>query len=229
VSTDNIRRQAKLNAWYPDPDEQPSVFPIKNPFAKHRAPLNSRTNTLDAQETGNSGLRRTATDFDGRNRQQGLLEFKPLTRRGTAPNASSRIDQSRGLDIDPVCWLGGPVQEQVPMELDENTAKDSQSSETVAVEEKPTHQHPQDFVLRKPDDKGNGNEAKGDYNNGKEKPVFTWRNQIQGTIFNSYINILLLFCEPTLLVAVLFLLMPDSTRRNCTLLYSRQPYCRFRC
>jgi len=205
------------------------VFLIKNPFAKHRAPSNSRTNTLDAQETGNSGLRRTSTDhFGGRNKQHGLLEFQPPTRRGTAPNASSRIDQSRGFNIDLVRRL--PVQEEVPMEFDEKAAKDSQSSETVAVEEeKLAHQHPQDFVPRKPDDKGNGNEAKGDDNNGKEKTTkFTWRNQIQGTIFNSWINILLLFCEPAWLVAVLFLLMPGSTCRNCTLLYSRQPYCRFR-
>jgi len=260
VSIDNIRRQAKFNAWYTDPNEEPSGF-IKNPFTKYRAPTNSttnsRTNTLDAQEKGKSGLRRTSTDhfggrnlrtntlnaqekgnnglrrtstdhFGGRNRRQDLLEFQPTLRREIAPNADLRIDQSRGFNTDLVRRSAGPIQEeqeQVSTELDEKAAKDSQSSEIVAIEEeKPAHQHPQDLVHGTHGDNGNANEANGgDDNNGKEKTQkkFTLMSQIRGTILNSPINILLLFCELICLEAVLFLLMPDSTRRNCTLLCSR--------
>ena len=219
MSIDNIRRQAKYNAWYSDPNEAPSLF--KNPFGKYRAPTNTRSNTLDNQEKGESGLTKVVTDPHGGNfskdaerRRLDLVGIPPPVRGDTVPANHSRLDHSSGVDSDIAAppRSASPIpedHERLSREFEDKPGKDSQSSDTVAAEDEKHPHHIKDLIHRKHDD--NKHDDKGrenginevntrdeDDNNGKEKKPkkkFTLMSQIRGTIFNSWINVLLIFCK----------------------------------
>lgn len=208
MTLDKYRRQAKFAAWFNEPDE-PSRFPL-NPFAKWR--LDTRQNSLRNLEDGEgAGPRRTATDDPNDYRVSSATERRDeLAGRSlrsqalSEPNARSRIGPySPGDDVQ-IRRSQSPEVE----EAEKEHAGDEKSSDTL-TNPNSVKQDTQSTLrerangkkdsLRKLfsgksshqlDDGAVPPGATDDDNNGKDKK-FTAMNQLHATLFNSWVNVLL--------------------------------------
>jgi Ca2+:H+ antiporter len=203
MNLDKLRGQAKHAAWYDDPDEPPSY----NPFRKVRTGFPTRRNSLRNAEDGDSGLTRSITDqehqhADVLNRQAEMGGAASAQRRyGTAPiSKRSRMkpvgeDASAPMEID---RTSSPEPEEL---LDDKDGalrlagtKDSTSGDTIAAEDTTTTEKPRQrkglkgMFHHKEKDPDNDKPEEDD----REKPHYTFGNQIRATLFNSWINILLI-------------------------------------
>ncbi|KIW34097.1 calcium/proton exchanger [Cladophialophora immunda] len=207
-----FRHQAKVAAWYNDPNDDANL-PIKNPFAKWKP--SSRSNTLRRIENGEgngSPLTTTRTDdpnhyrpSSSRERGEELGATPSVKHAATTPTARSatkpyapgdEVELPRSLS--PVGSESG-LKDEFPtgptedgMSSDTYTyGKPSQTDEAGSVRnrglgEQKTEKHGIKAIFSR--------ESKGetDDNNGKDKPVFTAWSQIRATLFNSWINVLLI-------------------------------------
>lgn len=202
LKLDKIRGQAKHAAWYDEPGDPPSL----NPFRKVRTGPLSRRNTLRNAENGDGELTRSITDQEQRhanvlNRQVEMGGGNNMRQRvGTAPNSGpADVKPNNGdpnLSIE-IALTGKPKPESAltkaasPLPLDE--PKDSMSSDTITPEIPASDEKPRKrkglkgiFHWRK-----DGTEEKADEDD-HEKPHYTFSNQLRATLFNSWINILLI-------------------------------------
>ena len=216
---DKYKRQAHQSAWYDDPTDEPSNLPIhlRNPFGKRNPRSNTRNNNeLHRIETGvpNGGLRPVKTDDyrpqTPQDRAKELGADKVPKHGSTTPDVRSsfedRNDPAETLDIP---RRDSPGIAEAPEEK-ENTfgtskVADHSSSDTAdenGVPNKSPVDHDTELKHRGIGAKmagmfhGNAkHEAQDDDKNGKEKPKqhFTAMGQIRATLFNSWINVLLIF------------------------------------
>jgi Ca2+:H+ antiporter len=202
---DKLRGQAKHAAWYDDPDDPPTY----NPFRKVRTGLPSKRNTLRNAENGNSDLTRSITDqehqhADALNRQAEMGGGINATQRfGTAPISDRsrtkpiREDPSAQIEID---RTGSPEPEAASVEKERSLplghTKESTSGDTIAAEdttaptanEKPRKRKGLKGMFHHEKEADNEKPEEDD----RPKPHYTFGNQIKATLFNSWINILLL-------------------------------------
>jgi Ca2+:H+ antiporter len=208
LSIDKYRHQAKVAAWYDDPNDEKNLnLPIRNPFSKWKP--NSRQNTLRNQEQGNgSPLTATQTDdpMDYRPSSQGRndeLGVRPPRHAATSPNATSPIkpyDSNDKLDIP---RSASPDAEKGIKEETSSGRAGDESSDTVidgrsssaqeaSVRKRNTQEDQKKRGLKSWFSRGK-NEDTDDNNNGKTKNKFTPWSQVRATLFNSWINVLLIF------------------------------------
>ncbi|KIW99909.1 calcium/proton exchanger [Rhinocladiella mackenziei CBS 650.93] len=206
------RRQAKYVAWYDDPNDN-STFPIRNPFAKWRP--HSRVNSMQTLENGegrDSPLRLTRTDDPedyrtstptGRREEFGV--HSSGRHAATAPNAKpSTNPYGPGDEINipraasPDHSIKGIKEEEPDRERpDDGTSADTYANGKLSkgtdglnsVRSRTTSDKNSSHGLKKFFSK-NTDEA--DDNNGKDKRQYTAWGQIRATLFNSWINILLI-------------------------------------
>ncbi len=203
MNLDKYRSQAKYAAWYDDPDE-PSSY---NPFRKVRTGLLANQNNLRNVENGDGDLNRSITDQEDQhaeflNRQAqmgGGIGGKQ--RYGTAPVSDRsqtkpvREDASESMEINRTI---SPEQEESsvdkasPRPLEET--KESTSGDTIAAEDtttsdKPRHRKGLKGMFHRKEKEVESDKSEAD---AREKPHFTFGNQIKATLFNSWINILLI-------------------------------------
>ncbi|KIY01095.1 uncharacterized protein Z520_02647 [Fonsecaea multimorphosa CBS 102226] len=201
-----LRHQAKASAWYADPNDDTNL-PIKNPFAKWKS--NSRSNTLRRVENGDgngSPLTATRTDDPNNYRQSSSRErgeelgANPSVKHAaTTPNARStpkpyapgdEVELPRSLSPVNDEFQNGPNEDG--MSSDTATYnKPSQTDEGASMRnrglgDKSVEKHGLKALFSR-----ESKESKDD-NNGKDKPTFTAWSQIRATVFNSWINILLI-------------------------------------
>ncbi|OAP57239.1 calcium/proton exchanger [Fonsecaea erecta] len=207
-----FRHQAKVTAWYNDPNDDANL-PIKNPFAKWKG--NPRANSLRRIENGEGGgapLTTTRTDdpdqyrpSSSRERAEELGANPPRKHPATTPNARSApapyapgdevnlprslspVNSEKGLREE---FPNGPNEDGMssdtytygkPSQTDEGGSMRNRGLGDKAPEK---HGLKALFSRESKDDK--------DKNNGKDKPKFTAWSQIRATLFNSWINVLLI-------------------------------------
>ncbi|ERF74258.1 hypothetical protein EPUS_01945 [Endocarpon pusillum Z07020] len=196
-----LRGEAKHAAWYDEPDE-PANF---NPFRKVRTDLLGKKNALRNAENGDGGLTRSTTDQEhrhadvsNRRAEMGAAADTPQ-RYGTAPiSGRSRTEHVPGSDSTQfeIIRTVSPKQEapleDSPLPLEET--KDSTSGDTIAIEDTPTSEKPRQRkglkgMFRREKKVVGSDKPEGD---DLEKPHYTFGNQIRATLFNSWINVLLI-------------------------------------
>ena len=200
---DKIRGQAKHAAWYNDPDEPPNY----NPFGKVRTGHAARKNILRNAENGDSDLTRSFTDQE--HQHAGVLSRQAelgmtggaRPRHATAPisdrshtkpskeNASASFEINRTISPEP---------EELSLEKDclspleetkDATSGDTITAEDTVISEKPRQRKGLKGMFHREKKVADRKEAEED---DSEKPRYTFGNQIKATLFNSWINILLL-------------------------------------
>lgn len=213
LTIDKYRRQAKYAAWYDDQNDE-SNLPIRNPFAKWRPSLNP--DVARALENGDGNeyvLKSTLTDDPNdyrpstqSERQQELTGQSSSKHHAVStPNASSaRRPYPPGDVIDippsssPANSIKGIKEESPRTRTEDTTSADTFSYSTGGPLNKTedgnpvrnrstgetSEKHGLKTIFSKKDD--------GDANNGKNKPKFTAWSQIRATLFNSWINVLLI-------------------------------------
>ncbi|EXJ55377.1 Ca2+:H+ antiporter [Cladophialophora yegresii CBS 114405] len=206
------RHQAKVAAWYDDPNDERNLnFPIPNPFSKWKS--NSRSNTDRRLENGLNGapLAMTQTDDpnDYRPSSEGRGEELGANRRPrhavTTPAAKSATTPYAAGDEVDIPRSSSPISEEKAVKEEFPSARrgDETSSDTV-TNGRPSQ--PEDTVSMRQRAAGDGqkkrglkswfahgrNEEASDDNNGKDKRKFTVWSQIRATLFNSWINVLLI-------------------------------------
>jgi Ca2+:H+ antiporter len=203
MNLDKLRGQAKYAAWYDDPDDPPSY----NPFRKVRTGLSTKKNTLRTAENGDSDLTRSITDQEDQhmsnvNRQAQMVGASGVPQRyATAPISDRSHTKAPVDDSIPEMELNrtvSPEEEVVPLEkgisLPSEQTKDTTSGDTLAAEETGTNEKPR----QRKGLKGMFHREKKVADSDKpeeedvEKPHYTFANQLKATLFNSWINILLL-------------------------------------
>ncbi|KAJ4515582.1 hypothetical protein HRR83_004725 [Exophiala dermatitidis] len=213
------RRQAKYAAWYDDRNEGSRSSKL-NPFAKWRPP-NPRANTVSAIENGHGpGPRTSAGEGGGSSLQQTVTDHPYDYTSSTAernretdahtsprhavtdPNVRSGTRSYPPGDALKIPRSNSPVsaiQEDSPQE---KKVEDGKSSETFT---NGTHVNSHDSNPVRNRANGEKPEKHGlgklfgkktedlDDNNGKNKTKFTAWSQLHATLFNSWINVLLIF------------------------------------
>ncbi|EXJ92348.1 hypothetical protein A1O3_00898 [Capronia epimyces CBS 606.96] len=213
------RRQAKYAAWYDSPNDA-SNFRIRNPFAKWRP--DSRSNTLNKLENGQGAgvgegegegagppLRpiltddpndyRLSTPVADRSHENGAnLSARHATTDPSATSATRSYPPGDALNIPRSTSPASAIQE----EPDHERLEDGKSSDTFINGTRVTS-HDSNPVRNRAT--GEKQEKKGlrklfskkseevDHDNGKVKKQFTASSQIHATLFNSWINVLLVF------------------------------------
>lgn len=203
MNLDKLRGQAKHAAWYDDPDDPPSY----NPFRKVRTGLPAKKNNLRNAENGDGDLTRSITDqedqhadvLDRHTEMGGTISTQQ--RYGTAPVSDrSRIkpireDANVPMEIN---RTSSPEPEEIPVEKDSplplEESKDSRSSDTIAAEEittsaKPRHRKGLKGMFHRKEKEIDSEKSEDD---DREKPHYTFGNQIKATLLNSWINVLLI-------------------------------------
>jgi Ca2+:H+ antiporter len=209
--TDRYRRQAKYAAWY---DDEGSTTTIPNPFKKWRP--NSRSNTLNNVENGDGpGLVHITTDDPNNHRpetpekRRQQMGVHPSDRHAVStPHATSNPRSFNAGDIHiPTSASPAHSISEIKEENDRERAETSISEQTYVgnghagpSEEKsairnratgdPTEKHGIKKLFSK---KTTGDQSPEEYDNGKDKKKFTAWGQIHATLFNSWINVLLIF------------------------------------
>ncbi|EXJ94131.1 hypothetical protein A1O1_02524 [Capronia coronata CBS 617.96] len=212
------RRQAKYAAWYDSPNDD-SNFRMMNPFAKWRP--NSRSDTMRTMEDGQGAgpaedgaatLRPIVTDDPNdyrlstpiRERNHQTDAHTSARHAMTDPSAKSGVRSYSPGDAVKIPRSTSPTsaiqEEPCPEKIE-----DGKSSETF-TNGTPVISHDSNPIRnRAPGDRqGKRGLAKlfskkttdtdtDDNNNGKDKPKFTAWSQIHATLFNSWINVLLIF------------------------------------
>ncbi|KAL9109539.1 MAG: hypothetical protein Q9227_005875 [Pyrenula ochraceoflavens] len=209
------RSLAKRTAWYDD-DDDPATY---NPFKKYRA---RRLNTLNDAENGDGTLRRAQSDnvrpassaaqaTEMRGAVAGKTHAQTLPARRTHPPTSSSEDADYNLPRSASPGIEDVQKEAEPNEKDltpvEEHAKDSTSSNTIVPTADQKQDNSQMTRRRRPMDrlKGiihgdvGGNDAD-DNGKGKDGPKFTPMSQLRATLFNSWINLLLVFVPVGIIV-----------------------------
>ncbi|KAI1614919.1 Ca2+:H+ antiporter [Exophiala viscosa] len=208
------RREAKYAAWYNDPVDGKSSF--GNPFAKWRP--NTRSNTMRTTEEGqqdrepmtggalrgddtpnDSPLTATLTDDPNDYRLSEDRRQKPPRHAGTEPAISSATrSYPPGDDISiPRAQSPEPVK---GIKEENEPSRTETSSDTVvngtgngAVRNRTTTSKEEKHGLKKLFSKKEKTDEEPDNNNGKVKKKYTLWSQIRATIFNSWVNVLLIF------------------------------------
>jgi Ca2+:H+ antiporter len=200
---DKIRGQAKHAAWYDEPDDPPNF----NPFRKVRTGLPARRNPLRNAENGDGDLMRINTD-------QEHQHADVLSRRaemGGAAGVRQRYptapisDPSRTMPIREeasssfeIPRMSSPGQEEPPAEKEMSPpaeeTKDSTSGDTIIAQDTTTSEKPRQRKGLKDMFHREKNVAEKDKAEEDEsaKPHYTFGNQIRASLFNSWINILLI-------------------------------------
>ncbi|ETI20918.1 calcium/proton exchanger [Cladophialophora carrionii CBS 160.54] len=206
------RHQAKVAAWYDDPhDERNLNLPFGNPFSKWKP--NSRSNTERRLENGLNGspLAMTQTDdpdnyrpsSEGRGEELGATRAPrhaattPAAKSGTRP-------YEMGDEVD-ILRTSSPISEEKVVKEEFPGARhgDETGSDTI-TNGRPSQ--PEDTGSMRQRAAGDGQKKRGlkswfalgmngeekDDNNGKDKNKFTVWSQIRATLFNSWINVLLI-------------------------------------
>lgn len=211
--TDRYRRQAKFAAWYDDPG---STTTIPNPFKKWRP--NSRSNTLSNVENGDGlGLAHVTTDDPDHyrpetpeKRKQQMGAYPSGRHAVSTPNATSNprsFNPGDGIQIprsdSPSNSISGikeePDRERAETSISEQTyvgnGHAGPSEEKNAIRNRATGDSTEKHGFKKLfSKKTTGAQSHEDYdNNGKDKKKFTAWGQIHATLFNSWINVLLIF------------------------------------
>lgn len=203
MNLDKIRGQAKHAAWYDDPDDPPNF----NPFRKIRTDLPARRNPLRNAENGDSDLTRSITDQE--HQHADVLSRK--TEMGGAAGAQQRhgtapiSDRSRAKPIREEASAPFEVIRAISPEAEEPSAendsplpleetKDSTSDDTMTAEDTTTSEKPRQRKGLKGMFHREKKVAESDKAEEDEsmKPHYTFGNQIRATLFNSWINILLI-------------------------------------
>lgn len=207
MNLDKVRGQAKHAAWYNGPDDPPNY----NPFGKVRTGLPARKNALRNAESGMSDLTRSITDQEdqhedvlGRQAEMGGA-IGVQQRNGTAPISDrSRMKPIKEQATTPIQFdrTDSPELEESFAEQDrplplpetkDSTSDDTTAAEDITTSDKPRqrkglkgmfHRKTKEEVSEEPED------------DGREKPIYTFGNQIRATLFNSWINILLIAGKP---------------------------------
>jgi Ca2+:H+ antiporter len=203
MNLDKIRGQAKHAAWYDDPDETPTF----NPFRKVRTGLPSKKNSLRNAENGDSNLTRITTDQDHqhasalgrRTEMAGASGSKP--RFSTAPvsdrSRTKPVKDEAGNPIE-IDRTSSPEPEVLPFEKDtalpveetkESTSSDTIAAEEINTDEKPRHRKGLKGLFHRKDKKADNEKIE---QIDADKPPYTFGNQIRATLFNSWINVLLI-------------------------------------
>ncbi|KAH0842763.1 Vacuolar calcium ion transporter [Fonsecaea pedrosoi] len=205
-----FRHQAKVAAWYNDPNDEANL-PIRNPFAKWKP--NSRSNTLRRIENGDgNGSPLTVTRTDDPNdyrpsssRERGEeLGVNPSVRHAaTTPNArSSTTPNAPGNQVDMPRSLSPANSERGLGDEFRTGTEDGLSSDTYTYGKPSQTEEGGSLRNRTSGDKNvekhgiktifsrDSRQEKDD--DGKDKPVFTAWSQIRATLFNSWINVLLI-------------------------------------
>ena len=201
-----------MAAWYDDPND-PHSGPIKNPFSKYKP--NSRSNTERELENGTNGSPLTTTHTDDPNSYRPTsgergdsLSANPQPRHAaTSPTATSSTKPYAPGDDVQFPREGSPVGDDDKIIKEENAeprngdhsssdtytnGRLTQAEETGAIRERANGEETKKkkgfkswFSKDKKDDDKS-------YNNGKDKKKFTVWSQIRATLFNSWINVLLI-------------------------------------
>jgi Ca2+:H+ antiporter len=198
---DKLKGQAKASAWYDSPDDEANLhlpLGLKSPFTKYRSNT-SRTTTLRDEERGMSGgLSQHRTNPEdlaaSGNRHDNLVGHSP-THANTVPNITSSGSKSGNGNIDFPQYESprnssdvvreSSEKSKAPIRADSKLNGNTTDSEKDGLQERKSKRSFKDRLT------GKGKEED-DNNNGKDKHRFTVGNQIRGTLFNSWINILLI-------------------------------------
>ncbi|KAJ9613099.1 hypothetical protein H2200_003040 [Cladophialophora chaetospira] len=204
------RHQAKRAAWYDDPnDEQNLNLPIRNPFAKWQP--NRGSNAERTMENGENGspLNHVHTDdpndyrpsSDERNAQ-----VPPPRHAATTPTATSALKSYPPGDAVDFPRSSSPVNDEKTIKEEVPGGRNGSSSDTYtngipsqpaedtgsSVRQRPTGEEKKKRGFKSFFSKKDKNEKNRDDNNGKDKKHFTAWGQIRATVFNSWINVLLI-------------------------------------
>jgi Ca2+:H+ antiporter len=200
---DKIRGQAKHAAWYDDPDDPPNF----NPFRKVRTGLSPRQNSLHNAENGDGELLRINTDQE--HQHADVLSRKAemggaaatQQRYPTAPipdrPCTMPIREEAGPPFE-IPRVSSPRPEQPSAEREllppTEETKDSTSGDTVIAQDTTTGEKPRQRKGLKGMFHREKNVAEKDKAEEGEsvKPHYTFGNQIRASLFNSWINVLLL-------------------------------------
>lgn len=199
-----------MAAWYDDPNDTQNLnLPIRNPFSKYKR--NSRSNTERRLEDGEGGSPLTATRTDDPNDYRpssrdlgGDLGGNPIPRHAaTTPNATSSKGSPSADEVNFPRASSPDLDEKAVKEQYHNT--DETSSDTV-TNGRPSQPEENSVRQRVPTDdpekhgikswftrSSHKTENDDDNNNGKDKQKFTPWSQVRATLFNSWINVLLIF------------------------------------
>ncbi|RVX67616.1 hypothetical protein B0A52_08145 [Exophiala mesophila] len=202
------RRQAKFAAWYDDPNEQSTaIFP--NPFKKWRP--GTRGDSISMAEDGDGAfVRRTITDDPNNHRPETrdggtqLVGGQSSSRQvASTPNARSKA---------PSYYPGNDVIIPRSDSPTQSLRQEKTGDHTEELGALPSGEYQSNGAVRPSDEQdGIRNRSNGDSqdkhgikklfsnstnspddNNGKDKKKFTAWGQIHATLFNSWINVLLI-------------------------------------
>jgi Ca2+:H+ antiporter len=206
VNLDKLRGQAKHAAWYDQPDDPPTF----NPFRKVRTGFPGKKNALRNAENGDGDLTRCITDQENQHadvlRRRDDMGGAAVSQKRLATAPISDRSHTKTAIEDTVAPIGidrtaSPEPEKLSLDKDsplplEETEK-SASSNTVGAEDPAPNERPRQrkgmegmFHRNKEED---SDQAEEDH---QRKLHYTFTNQIKATLFNSWINFLLLAGKP---------------------------------
>ncbi|KAK5266013.1 hypothetical protein LTR99_004799 [Exophiala xenobiotica] len=212
------RREAKYAAWYDDPDDT-SNFKNRNPFAKWRPSRQDSTRTMENGEAQDDGQRlqpvvenqgngsplkptltddpndyRLSTPVDRREQSHRHAETEPGAISATRPYPpGDELSLPRAQSPD-IAEKG--IREQDRTESSSDTyinGKNSNSEDPNPIRSRTTTSKTEPHGLKKLFSKKSSKEADDDNGKVKGKKKFTAWGQLHATLFNSWINVLLIF------------------------------------
>ncbi|NJR31350.1 hypothetical protein HC762_01020 [bacterium] len=208
MNLDKLYGQAKHAAWYDDPEDPPTY----NPFRKVRSRFPSKRNTLRNAENGDSdgnvdgGLTRSVTDQEHQHADVLNRQIDMGIATGAHPK-SHTAPVSNGPRTAPIPEIAdshirlertaSPQQDE--LSIDQNSplpsamTKESASSHNVEPKhpspvKKPRQRKGLKGIFHRSDQVASESPDEGD----NVKPQYTFGNQIKATLFNSWINVLLI-------------------------------------